>query len=45
MATMHRVITTDEQIDRAMARAASLPKEPRAISIEYRPGLTSSSLG
>ena len=39
MATTHRVITTDEQIDQAIARAASLPQETRAISIEYRPGL------
>lgn len=39
MATAHRVITTDEQIDRAIARAASMPQEPRAISIEYRPNL------
>ena len=39
MAITHRVITTDEQIDRAIARAASLPMEPGAVSIEYRPGL------
>jgi hypothetical protein len=39
MATVHRVITTDEQIDQAIARAARLPEEPRAVSIEYRPGL------
>jgi len=39
MASTHRVITTGEQIDQAIARAASLPDEPRAISIEYRPGL------
>jgi hypothetical protein len=39
MATAHRVITTDEQIDQAIARAANLAEEPRAISIEYRPSL------
>jgi hypothetical protein len=39
MAATHRVITTDEQIDRTIARAASRPEEPRAISIEYRSGL------
>ncbi len=39
MATAHRVTTTDVQIDRAISRAARLPDEPRAIGIEYRPGL------
>jgi Protein of unknown function (DUF2442) len=39
MAIAHRVVITDEQIDRAIARSASLPEEPRAVSIEYRSGL------
>jgi hypothetical protein len=33
------VVTTDEEIDAAIARAASLADEPRATSIAYRPGL------
>jgi len=39
MAVAHKVVTTDEEIDRAIARAARLPEEPRAMSIEYRPSL------
>jgi|SRR5579862_2530756 len=34
----HRVVTTDEEIDRAIARAKSLESEPRVTSVEYRSG-------
>jgi hypothetical protein len=39
MAVAHKVITTDEEIDQAIARTATLPEEPRAVSIDYRSGL------
>jgi hypothetical protein len=39
MATAHKDITTDEQIDQAIFSAARSPEEPRALSIEYRPSL------
>jgi hypothetical protein len=36
--TVHRVITTDAQIDEAIARAKALANEPRVTSVTYRPG-------
>jgi hypothetical protein len=39
MATKHEVITTDEQIDRAIARASRIATQPRALAIEYDPRL------
>ena len=39
MATAHKVTTTDQEIDQAITRAATLRDEPRAISIDYRPSL------
>jgi hypothetical protein len=39
MAATDKVVTTDEQIDQAIARAACLSEGPRAMTIEYRPGL------
>ena len=37
MAT-HKVITTDTQIDQAIARAKDLQHEPRVTAVEYKPG-------
>lgn len=34
----HRVVTTGEEIDRAIARAAGLNDELRVTKVEYRPG-------
>lgn len=34
----HKVITSDEEIDQAIERAASLRDEPRVVKVEYRPG-------
>jgi hypothetical protein len=34
----HKVITTGQQIDRAIAQAKSLDDEPRVIAVDYRPG-------
>jgi hypothetical protein len=34
----HKVVTTDAEIDRAIARAKSLKDEPLVTSVEYRPG-------
>lgn len=34
----HKVVTTDAEIDRAIARAAASEREPRVVSVEYRPG-------
>jgi hypothetical protein len=34
----HKVITTDADIDRASAAAAKLSSEPRATSVDYKPG-------
>lgn len=34
----HKVVTTDAGIDRAIARAAAVGREPRVVSVEYRPG-------
>ncbi|MGB7190835.1 MAG: DUF2442 domain-containing protein [Acidobacteriaceae bacterium] len=34
----HKVITSDEEIDRAIERGASLRDEPRVVKVEYRPG-------
>jgi hypothetical protein len=39
MATKHEVITTDEQIDRAVARASRISAQPRALAVEYDPHL------
>lgn len=36
--TTHRVVTTDTQIDQAIARAKALANEPRVTSVAYRPG-------
>jgi Protein of unknown function (DUF2442) len=33
-----RLITTDEEIDKALSRAQTEDDDPRAISVEYRPG-------
>lgn len=35
---VHRVITSEEEIDRAIERAAGLRGEPRVVKVEYRPG-------
>lgn len=37
MAT-HKIVTSDEEIDRAIERAASVRNDPRVVSVEYRPG-------
>lgn len=37
MAT-HKNITSDEEIDKAIERAATLRNEPRVTKVEYRPG-------
>jgi hypothetical protein len=34
----HKVVTTDAEIDRAIALASSLRDEPRVTKVEYRPG-------
>lgn len=34
----HRVVTTDAEIDRAIAAAKELEDEPRVAQVEYRPG-------
>ena len=34
----HEVVTTDEEIDRAIEMARSLENEPRVTGVEYRPG-------
>ena len=34
----HKVVTTDTEIDRAIAQARNLRDEPRVASVEYRPG-------
>lgn len=34
----HKVVTTDAEIDRAIDRAAAAEREPRVVSVEYRPG-------
>ena len=34
----HKVITTDADIDRAIAAAENLSGEPRATSVDYKPG-------
>jgi hypothetical protein len=39
MATRHEVVTTDEQIDRAVARASRIADQPRAVAVEYHPRL------
>ena len=36
--TTHKVVTSDEEVDRAIEKAASLRDEPRVIKVEYRPG-------
>lgn len=36
--TTHKVVATDEEIDRAIERAASLRDEPRVVRVDYRPG-------
>lgn len=36
--TTHKTVTSDEEIDRAIERAASLRDEPRVVKVEYRPG-------
>jgi hypothetical protein len=33
----HKVVTTNAEIDRAIAQAQSLNNEPRILSVEYRP--------
>lgn len=35
---MHKVLTSDREIDDAVKRAAALGDEPRVIDVEYRPG-------
>lgn len=35
---VHKVITTDGDIDRAIRAAARLANEPRVTAVEYRPG-------
>lgn len=35
---MHKTVTSDEEIDRAITRAAALRDEPRVVKVEYRPG-------
>jgi hypothetical protein len=34
----HEIVTTNAEIDRAIARAKSLQNEPRVTEVEYRPG-------
>jgi hypothetical protein len=34
----HRIVTTDAEIDLAIEQAQKLPREPRVIKVEYRPG-------
>ncbi|MFY9748274.1 MAG: DUF2442 domain-containing protein [Acidobacteriaceae bacterium] len=34
----HKVLTTDAEIDRAIAAAAKLSDEPRVIAADYKPG-------
>jgi len=34
----HKIVTTNAEIDRAIARAKSLQNEPRVTEVEYRPG-------
>jgi len=34
----HKVVTTDAEIDRAIAFAAKLSDEPRVIAADYKPG-------
>jgi Protein of unknown function (DUF2442) len=36
--TRHRVVTTDDEIDRASKHAKRLREEPLVTSVEYRPG-------
>jgi Protein of unknown function (DUF2442) len=33
----HKVVTTDAEIDAAIARASVMDDEPRVVSVEYRP--------
>ena len=33
----HKVVTTNAELDRALAQARSLQGEPRVIQVEYRP--------
>lgn len=35
---MHKVVTSDREIDRAIEVAANLRNEPRVVKVEYRPG-------
>jgi len=34
----HKIVTTGEEIERAIARAAELRDEPRVTKVEYKPG-------
>jgi len=34
----HKVVTTDAEIDLAIAQARAANEEPRAVAVEYRPG-------
>jgi hypothetical protein len=34
----HKVVTTSEEIDRALLRAKTEDNDPRAVQVEYRPG-------
>lgn len=36
--TSHKVVTSDDEVDRALERATSLRDEPRVVKVEYRPG-------
>lgn len=36
--TSHKVVATDAEIDRAIARAAGLRDEPRVTAVDYKPG-------
>jgi hypothetical protein len=35
---MHKVVSTDAEIDQAIERAGTLPEEPRVVAVEYAPG-------
>jgi hypothetical protein len=34
----HKVVTSDDALDRAIEQAGSLQDEPRVVAVEYRPG-------